>query len=290
MNYTLWPYSVSFESVVRTPLSWKEEVLQSARYIAAKTSKPIWLCSNGGLMSEVMCRAFFEQGINVHVLSLRTGSASSTEQSFVIQQWCRIRGIECTVIDLDLADFLTQGIGRYVDDEYASATISPYFRIKLLEIVENFGGYAVLGEGAQHYRVDPLVAAPRMQDVYLEFDVGLVAPLEWCRRNGTSHEPFFFAHTSEVSLAYAINSRVSASLINPHQLQDPAYAHALRRMVAQEAWPEIPFRKKTHFYSDVMPLKQAAEANLEHTFDSDFRSYRLPIELMLKQLRGEALI
>ena len=74
------PFWVRFEAATRKPLAWKEELYATAREIT-KTSngRSLWLCSSGGIDSEIMCHAFHDQGINFSVSLQREVVSVSSE-------------------------------------------------------------------------------------------------------------------------------------------------------------------------------------------------------------------
>ena len=49
-----------FLSCTREPGTWKEELAAAARAIAQKADRPLWICSSGGLDSEIACRSFYD--------------------------------------------------------------------------------------------------------------------------------------------------------------------------------------------------------------------------------------
>jgi asparagine synthetase B (glutamine-hydrolysing) len=48
----------TFSHCTRAPLSWMEELERSAVALAESTTRPIWICSSGGVDSETVCEVF----------------------------------------------------------------------------------------------------------------------------------------------------------------------------------------------------------------------------------------
>ena len=58
-----------FSHCTRTPLSWMEELEKGAISLAESTTKPIWICSSGGVDSETLCEVFLKLGLPFNVLT-----------------------------------------------------------------------------------------------------------------------------------------------------------------------------------------------------------------------------
>src|SRR5262245_17479653 len=67
-----------FVPCTREPKNWKEEIYAAARQIGSTVTKPLWLCSSGGIDSEVMCHAFFDQQIPFSVLTIEHKAGTNT--------------------------------------------------------------------------------------------------------------------------------------------------------------------------------------------------------------------
>src|SRR4051812_21405201 len=84
--------------ITREPKEWKEEVYRAAFTIANATSKPLWLGFNGDIEGQVMCRAFFDQGINFHVFTLEHPAFTGRQNFAFAKKWCKERGIEQHIV------------------------------------------------------------------------------------------------------------------------------------------------------------------------------------------------
>jgi len=281
------PFWVRFDACKHSPTTWKEEIYAAARTIANDAgARPLWLCSSGGIDSEVMCDAFFNQGINFSVLTLRQTNDTNVHDIKYAIEWCRSHGVKQKMVELDMESLLKDDVYRYAEEGYLAGGPFRYLQIRMLEIVETMGGYAVLGGGEQLYHVDPQKEKPTMDDAYLDFDVGYSVPLEWCRRNDTSHEPYFYFHTPEVCLAYLQTPLVAFTLEHSEAFLHPNNKYLLKRFVYQSVFPTLENRLKFDGFEEFRPLRKHTRQTLLNMYGSLIQSCKLPVIEMRQQLQG----
>ena len=273
-----------FNSCTRAPGTWKDELFAAARSIANRTEKPIWICSSGGIDSEVACRAFFDQGIHFSVFTLEHEAGTNHHDIEYAKKWCRARGVTQKIVKIDMPAFLTAGI-----DEYAKlyVAIHPfrYLQIKLLELVEEMGGYAVLCSDDQLYRADLEKSVITRADLYLSLSNGNVVPFEWCKNNKTAHEPYFHFSTPELCLSYLRLPLVSFALNNPELVfRHKSNTHMLKRVVYQSIWTDLEVRHISDGFENIKPLFQKARERLRERFESKFIQVDLPLTSFESQL------
>ena len=68
-SYTFNPFTFSFAKSGEA-LDWLAETRRTARRIAERTTKPIYLCMSGGIDSEVAAEAFLAEKIPFTALTL----------------------------------------------------------------------------------------------------------------------------------------------------------------------------------------------------------------------------
>src|SRR3989344_2464797 len=243
---------VAFDACTREPKQWKAELYAAARKVAARTEKPLWLCSSGGIDSEIMCHAFFDQGIDFSVLTIEHAGGMNKHDIGFAREWCRKHDVAQKIIHLDIQSFIEADIHAYTKQGYIAERIFPYAQLRLLEIVERMGGFAVLGAGEQHYRIDPTTSTPSEDDVFLEFDVGQTVAFEWCAHNNTVHEPFFFYSAPELCLSYVQQPLIQFALSHPDIFRHPTSIYTLKRLVFQSAWTTHKPRPKYHGLEKVL--------------------------------------
>jgi len=252
-------FSVSFRSCERTPLSWKHELPLAARAIANEAgSRPLWLCFSGGLNSEIMCQTFFDLGIHFSVLTLKYANHMNIHDIYFAEEWCRTHGVPQKIVEVDMHAFLTRDVFTYAKQGYVTANVFRYVQIRLLEIVDSMGGYAVLGGGEQLYRSDS-----ESLETFLAFDGGYKLPLEWSIRHGMRHEPYFYFRTPELVRAYLHLPIVDFAIQHPSLFRHESNAYVFKRFVLQSEFPHIAKRKKFNGFEKLSTLRGASESQLK---------------------------
>src|ERR1041385_5473483 len=104
---------IRFDRCKRNPSAWKEEVYAAARDIAEKTAKPIWVCSSGGLDSEIACRAFYEQNIPFSVLTLEYEGGSNGHDIRFATRWFETHNVKQKIVNIDMQKFLQTCMDTY---------------------------------------------------------------------------------------------------------------------------------------------------------------------------------
>ena len=186
-----------------------------------------------------------------------------------------------------MPQFLERDVPAYAAQLYITGNVFRYFQIKLLEIVEGLGGYAVLGDGDQLYQLDQKLTRQTREDVFMNFEVGYAAPYEWCRRNNTTHQPFFFFSSPELCLSYLRAPLIEFVLQNPDILKHPNNKFLLKRMVYQSMWLDIDPRAKFSGFENIIELRANAQAKLRKQFDDLIQTCHLPIPKMIEQLEPQ---
>ena len=276
----------SFDSCIREPCVWKEEIYAAARVIANRANKPIWVCSSGDLDSEIVCRAFFDQGIHFSVLTIEHATGTNHRDIKYAIEWCRVRGVRQKIVKVDMQIFFTKEVDVYAD-RYVAEHPFRYFQIKLMEIVEEMGGYAVLAGGEQVYVVDQSESTIMQEDVSLLCTVGTIAPIEWYKDRTTEHEPHFYFRTPELCLSFMRLPLVAFALNNPESVfRHSANAHTFKRLVYQSIWTDIEIRYKSDGFEKIRSLEQDAIRRMRRRFGSKLVTYRLPVTVFERQLTG----
>ena len=275
-----------FDPCTRKPLAWKEELFAAARVIANRAKKPIWICSSGGIDSEIACRAFFDQGIHFSVLTLEHEGGTNTHDMNYALKWCKTRNVPHKIVKIDAVRFLTHDVEKYTD-RYPAYHPFRYLQIYLMELVENMGGFGVLCSGEQLYQADLSKPILTRDDIFLPLSNGNCVPLEWCKNNTTDHEPYFHFSTPELCLSYLEIPIIDFALSNP----DPLFRHlgnayALKRIAYQALWPDLEARNKYHGFENIRPLYDASTMQLRERFKQEYIPLNFPVTLFEKQLRG----
>lgn len=277
---------IRFNSCTRETQTWKEELYAAARAVASRTTKPLWVCSSGGIDSEIACRVFFEQGIPFSVLTLEHKGGTNSHDIHYAIKWCTARGVPQKIVTIDMTEFLTTGIDAYAE-HYVAIHPFRYLQLRLMEIVEEMGGYAILCSGEQLYDVDRTKPVITPRDLYLPLSNGTVMPLEWCKEKKTSHEPYFHFSTPELCLAYIRMPLIAFVLNNPEAaFRHKANIYTLKRVAYQSVWTDLEVRYKADGFENVKPLFDAARDRLRLRYESEYIRVDLPLPLLESQLTG----
>ncbi len=276
---------VTFNPVSREVRSWHEEACIAARAIAAYAEKHIWLCASGGIASAAMLQAFQESGVHFSVLSINHASIAQRLGVESVRLWCLERGIEHYVRELDSGSFVASDITRFVAEGLRAPTIEEYRRLKMLEIIEEIGGFGVLGAGAFIFGVDQNEDAAKSTTI-LSLDTSWIMPYQWMTLCGVRHEPYFFMSTPEICLSYLREPVVRAAITHPQSFRNERSAFLLRKLSFQIAWPMIQLSEKR---TERQPLAARIRA-LDEGIQNRFRILPEPITLavpeIIQQLEG----
>lgn len=275
-----------FNPCTREPKSWKEELYAAARAIADMATKPIWVCFSGGIDSEVACQAFYDQQIPFSVLTLEFEGGLNRQDIQYAIKWCQNRGVHQKIVPLDIASFLSADVAGY--ERYPAVHPFRYIQIRLMELVEGMGGYAVLCSGEQVYDVDRTKSVITRRDLFLPFSNGNIVPLEWCKDNATSHEPYFHFRTPELCLSYMRLPLVDFALNNPEVLfRHWSNSYTFKRIVYQSVWTNLEIRYKRDGYEQIRPLIDASRDALKEKFWPQYKERNISVPEFERQLLGK---
>ncbi|QQG38132.1 MAG: hypothetical protein HYS26_01085 [Candidatus Kaiserbacteria bacterium] len=272
-------FYLDFNPCVREPKTWKEEIYAAAKLLANRAgSRPIWLASSGGTDSEVMCRAFFDQGINFSVLTVEHIAGTNRHDTAYARAWCRARAIPQKIVELDMPAFLSNDVFEYTRKEYVTGNVYRYFQIRLLEEIDRLGGFGVIGSGEQLYQAAS-GAVP-----YLEYEVGIMAPLQWSERHNTEHEPFFYMSTPEIYRSYMDIPIIARNLHYRDIFIHRKNAFLLKRIATNAVWDDLRDRPKFTGYEHIRPHRLAAQKKLRGMFGDRIQTLRIPVDEVRNQL------
>ncbi|MDR3570916.1 MAG: hypothetical protein P4L81_01815 [Candidatus Pacebacteria bacterium] len=290
LEFTHHPFAVRFRPCVREPEAWKKELQTIATSIVNEAgSRPIIVCSSGGIDSEVICRILFDLGIHFSVLTVAHAAGTNERDIWYAKNWCQAHAVTQKIVTVDMEDFFQHRIETYVQEGYVAGNVFRYFQLFLLETVENMGGYAVLGGGEQLYHLadsEPAEAA----DTYIKFDSGFTAPLHWMQRHKTTHRPYFYYSMSEAVLAYLQIPIIDFAVRHPELFRHHSNKHLLKQLVINYHWPDILSRIKLNGYELIANRRAQVQAALTDRFGAGLETFALGVEEMREQLRPSSKI
>lgn len=261
-------------------MTWKEEVYAAARSISAAAQKRVWVCVNGGIDSEIASRAFSDQGLPFSALIVRYEDGSNAAAVSRVAAWCRERGVPLEVVDLDTAAFVRTELIAYAEQFHA---VRPYryLQIKLLSLVSDRDGFAVLGGGEQLYQADRTAIHLNPENVQFELSNETALPHRWCQQNGVEHEPYFYFSTPEIVAAYMELPLVSYALAQPDPiLRHPLSASMIKRISYLGEWPDVRVRYRVQR----SPRLRAMAEYLQTRFGDEFKKEVLSVPTVRAQL------
>ncbi len=278
------PFSVAFSPCTRPVGTLADEVDAAARDIASEASrlnKPIWVCSSGGIDSEVICDSLHRQGIHFRVLTLEFSGAANAHDIFFAPTWCKAHGVEQKIVSLDMQHFFAHEVAAYADAGYISGHPFRYIHLRLLEIVEQLGGYAVLGGGEQTYFTRTVNG---VSTITMQFDLGYAAPLRWCESYKATHEPHFFFRTPELVYAYALHPLVACALEHPEIFVNRDNSFVFKRVVYSSIWPTMRSRHKYNGFEKLRVATEECARALRTRFKGELTPHIMAIAEMRAQL------
>jgi hypothetical protein len=261
-----------------------EELEKGAIALAESTTKPIWICSSGGVDSEVVCEIFLKLKLPFNVLTVEYPDGKNAHDIIYAQRWCQQNNVHQKIYPLDIYDFVKNEMEDYVHDGYAAGEIFRYMMVKQMSIVEDMGGFAIVAGGEQLYHVDTSKRILTASDPYLMVDVTYTTPIEWCRRNHVAHEPYFFFSTPEIMLAWLRIPLIRFVLENPDFFRHPTNKHALKNCVVRYHFPQQQWRNKYTGFEKMPELSRMVKERLENHFGATLQKTRLYVSELLRQL------
>jgi hypothetical protein len=261
-----------------------EELEKGAISLAESTTKPIWICSSGGVDSETLCEVFLKLGLPFNVLTTEYPDGKNAHDIAYAKRWCTQHKVHQKIYAFDIYDFVQNELDVYIKEGYVGGELFRYMMIKHMALVEDMDGFGILAGGEQLYEIDASKTVLTADDPYLKMDITYTAPLEWCRRNRVVHEPFFFFSTPEIMLAWLRIPLVDFVLKNPDFFRHPTNKHALKNSVIRYHFPRQPWRNKYTGYENMPDLVNMVKAKLESQFGPKLQKSRLYVAELLRQL------
>lgn len=254
-------FSMAFKPVTGPVGTWKEEIYKAAEKIAASCTKTIYLCYSGGIDSEVMCQAFLDRKIPFKVLTLRYLNNSNQHDIRYAIEWCTQNKISQEIVDFSIEEFLQNGYLKYVEQGFVSKNIFRYLQIKIMEIVSERDGHAVLGAG--EFLFD---CSGRSEIPQINFETGINAPIEWCLRQKLQHQPYFYFSTPEMGLAYLQSPAIQFALGTRDIFKNIYNVYALKMISHYSNWPDKKGRPKYSGFENIKDARWHADEKLKNHF------------------------
>lgn len=269
-------FSVTFNPCTRTPQAWNDEVNNTARAIAASTDKPLYVLMSGGIDSEMVARAFLDNGIPFKALTVKHTQGTNSHDTRWADVFCKDHNIEQDILELDTTQ-LNYIIERYINQGYRSVNIYHYLQLYILEHLEKLGGFGVGGAGEQiYYTVDGIIN--------LKINPSYTLGREWCKRNNTRHQLWFSLDNPEIYAAYMQIDIIDMLLQRPSYFVNHHFASVEKILVLHNKWPTMIKRSKFSGFEQLqMNYRNPKEKALKERFP-DLIDLYIPVTTAKAQL------
>lgn len=270
-------FSMTFRPIEGPILSWKEELLQTARNIQEfAAGRPIILCMSGGVDGECMALSFLEAKIPFQVMICEHYAETNLHDTVSAREFCGRTNLEPIIFKIDHVEFFTNGVDRYIEQGYKSVKLFRYFQLLLLEKVSALGGCAVLGGGDQmYYR--------HSDQVVLKYSLDFINSVEWCKNNNEIHFPYFYKQNSNVFAAYMQIDLINFLLDKPHYFQDGWSIAAEKPMIYRSVWSSLKKRRKFTGFEKIIEFRNEIQQKLSDKFP-EIQDIIIPVMEAKKQL------
>ncbi len=277
-NYTLHPFSVTFNKVSAAPSNLRNEAVQTAQYIANQTTKPLIVALSGGIDSEAVCRSFIDAKIDFEAITLVHKHNDKVLNNYDLThayELCKKFNIRHSTIDLQVSDF-GKHIYKFLKQGYKSRNIFRYLQLILLEIIENKNACGVLCSGEQvYFSVD--------DKLVLSYDLAITNSLDWINKNNTLHFPYFFQTTPEITASYLQHELIKVMTKTDKYHKSGRLSSVEKMLVYHGEWPDMQARDKTNGFSEFGNQKRLMEGLLQKMTKVD-EVYKLPVDELRTQL------
>jgi hypothetical protein len=238
-------FIINFNRCSRPVLSWKEECLSTASHIRNSTDRPLMVSMSGGIDAEVAAMSFIEAGIQIEAFTIRHAHGTNEHDISYAIKFCKKYGIKHTIIDVDINKFMEKDFMKYIEMGFRGWDVFRFFQLFVTDTIEQMGYSAILGGGEQVY-------INNNSEVSLQYVCSSVNIFEWCRKNNTTHFPYFFQTTPEIMLSYITHPYIDKALTEPERFPNKFENYSIEKiMVYHQEWPNLERREKFTGYENV---------------------------------------
>lgn len=279
---------VKYGACQRSPGTFKEECLETARIIRGQTNKDLYILFSGGIDSEVVLRSFVEADIKVRAAIMRFQEDLNKHDIDWAVEACNELGVSYEFYDLELLKFWSSECYQYSEKTYC---VSPQL-LPTMWLADQIPGYAIMGSGECYLeRVD----APHSKDpiplTYYDeawelFEREKIA--SWYRHFMIREEsacPGFFQYTPEIMLAYLVDPYVSRlctnKIVGKYTTADSKFR------VYQRHFPKLKNRPKYTGYEKVQPQDAVLRRALMERYPYANQIYKSEYKSLIKALSSQ---
>ena len=267
-------FQVGFNACSRPPMSWSDEVDSTAKAIAASTDKPLYVFLSGGIDSEMVARAFLDNGIPFNAITLKHKQGTNRHDTRWADEFCKTHNITQEILELDTDQF-DNIIENYISQGYRSINIYHYMQLLLLEKAESLGGFGVGGAGEQIYHTID-------NKIHIKINPSYTLGMDWCKRNNTRHQFWFNLDNPEIYASYMQIDIINLLLQRPSYFVNHHFASVEKMLVLHNKWPTMLRRSKFSGFENLM-YRGAKEQELKLRFP-DLVDMYIPVTTVKAQL------
>jgi hypothetical protein len=279
-------FKINFKSVTRPLLSWKEELIISAKQIVESTNKTIYVLMSGGIDSELVARVLIEIGVDFKALTLKHKSGTNQHETKYADSFCVENNIKQEVVYLDVPHFISKGIDKYIHQGYRATKIYYYQQLFLLEKLEELDGFGIGGAYEQIYHT---LDISNKNEVCLGFNPSYMMAMDWIKNHNTDHQLWFYLSTPEIHASYMKHELIEFLLQRPEYFIDQHWINREKTLIYHKEWPKIKRRNKASGFErismnnspDILGNKQS---ELRSIFP-DLVDMYIPVSTIKQQLR-----
>ena len=269
INYDPENFKIWYPPCTREPKVWTEEIKLSAKLISQTINKDIWICMSGGIDSEVVADTFKDLAIPFKALIARFEDDINKHDIIHAQRWCLQNKIEYKFFDINIIDFLKTGYKEYLHQDLVSNNVFRYFSIELLKQIENMNGFGILGGKSVGLSLLQLPEDSKDLSIHDDYDIGSLAPIEWCRKNNLNHCVFFYQTSPEIHRAFLNDPINQMLMVHPYMLRSKGSNEAAKTLMMRSHFPLTDIRNKFHGFEKIMDLREETQIEMAKYFDLD---------------------
>lgn len=276
-NTDLTKFNVTLNSTSRPVLTFREEVIETVKYINDNTDRPIYVALSGGIDSDVIVRAFLEANIDFTVFTVVHTEGTNKHDIVYANQLIDKYKIKRVAVNLEARKFFDFGFNLYKNSGYISRNIFRYLQLFILDEITKLGGCAVLGGGdaSGYCNIDDKVCFRWNRDY--------AVPLQWIERNNIQHYPYFYLTTPEITASWLEHPLVKLLTSDPAYFKSQRFGYiAEKALVLHRDWKDMPRRIKFNGFEKISDIRIPVENILKDELPDTYCA--IPIDIMRKQL------
>ena len=270
-------FKIKFKPISRKLKSWKEELLISAQDIVQKADRQIYVTMSGGIDSEQVARILMELNVDFKVLTIKHKQGTNAHDIMYAINFCKQYNIEQKIVELDINEFFSTGIEKYILQGYRSVNIYHYLQLFIIEALEELQGYGIGGAGEQvYYNINGMP--------HLKINPNYTLAMDYIKKNNLKHNFWLNLSTPEIYASYMQLDIINFLLQKPEYFVDHYAASIEKILVYHQHWPEMRKRNKySGFETLELSMRIPKQKELMNRFP-DLVDLYFPISKLKEQL------